>query len=151
MTDAATSPMPIPTATLPTEGETRLRVRYCECDPQGVAHHGSYAAWLEEARTDLLRMGGIRYGDMEAAGRFLVVARMDLRYRAPARYDDDLVVVARVTGGGRARIDHGYEVWRDTGDGRGRSVLLAEATTTLACVDRTGRPTALPDWLRPVV
>ena len=147
--DEARPAMPTPSAPLPTEGEIRVRVRYGECDPQRVAHHGSYVAWLEEARTELLRRGGISYADMEAAGRFLVVAKMEIRYQSAARYDDVLVVLARVTGGGRARIDHDYEVWRDEGDGRGRSELLVSASTILACVDDTGRPVALPDWLRP--
>jgi acyl-CoA thioester hydrolase len=113
-----------------------------------VAHHGSYAAWLEAARTELLRAGGITYAQMEQAGVFLVITRMAISYKAPARYDDLLVVATRVSGGGRARIDHAYEIWRDAEDGRGRSALLAIAETTLACVDTHGRPCALPDWLR---
>ncbi|MFO4987387.1 hypothetical protein RCK87_26955, partial [Salmonella enterica subsp. enterica serovar 1,4,[5],12:i:-] len=59
-----------------------------------------------------------------------------------------IVVVTRVSGGGRARIDHTYEIWRDEEDGRGKSTLIATAETTLACVGADGRPTALPEWLR---
>ncbi len=113
-----------------------------------VAHHGSYAPWLELGRTEMLRSGGITYAQMERAGVFLVITRMAILYKAPARYDDLIVVVTRVSGGGRARIDHSYEVWRDAEDGRGRSVVVATAETTLACVGSEGRPTALPDWLR---
>jgi acyl-CoA thioester hydrolase len=130
-----------------------MRIRYNECDPQGVAHHSSYVQWLEMARIEMLRGGtaggGISYRELEAAGLFLVVAHLDIRYRASARFDDQIVILARVTGGGRARIDHAYEVWIDQGDGAGRTRLLAEASTTLACVDRTGRPRPLPQWLRP--
>lgn len=136
-----------PARPIPIEGEIRLRVRYTECDPMNVAHHGSFVAWLEMARTELMRTSGISYADLEAAGTFLVVTRVELRYRAPARYDDMVVVVVRVTGGGRARINHEYEVWHDAEDGRGKSRLLVTASSTLGCVGADGRPRALPEWL----
>ncbi|MEM1422634.1 MAG: thioesterase family protein [Planctomycetota bacterium] len=129
-------------------GETRLRVRYAECDPMGVAHHSSYVPWLEIGRTELLRDSGMTYADMERAGVLLVVTRLEVAYKSPARYDDEVVVLTRVSGGKRARLDHAYEVWVDKGDGRGRSVLCATAHSTLACVDRDGRPQALPEWIR---
>jgi acyl-CoA thioester hydrolase len=113
----------------------------------GVAHHSACIPWLEIGRTELLRAAGVTYAQLEAAGIFLVVTRLDLRYRAPARYDDEVVLVTNVTGGSRVRIDHGYELWRDAGDGRGKSDLLLTGESTLACVDDTGRPRALPDWL----
>jgi len=137
-----------PTGPIPTEGEVRVRVRYAECDPMNVAHHGSYVPWLELGRTELLRACGVSYAHLERAGVFLVITRMAIQYKAPARYDDLVVVMTRVAGGGRARIDHTYEVWRDEEDGRGRSVVVAIAETTLACVDSDGRPRALPEWLR---
>lgn len=127
----------------------RLRVRYCECDPMSVAHHSAFVPWLEIGRTELLRAAGVSYAQMEAAGIFLVVTRLDLRYKAPARYDDLVVVVTRVTGGGRVRIEHEYEVWRDAEDGRGKSVLLATAASTLACVGAEGAVRELPAWLAP--
>ncbi len=138
-----------PTGAIPREGELRVRVRYAECDPMNVAHHGSYAPWLEQGRTEMLRAGGITYAQMEQKGVFLVITRMAVSYRAPARYDDLLAILTRVSGGGRARIDHCYEIWRDAEDGRGRSTLLAIVETTLACVNAEGRPTALPPWLTP--
>lgn len=143
-----------PTAEIPSEGKIRVRVRYCECDPMGVAHHSACIPWFEMGRTELLRTSGITYADMEAAGVFLVVTRIETRYHAPARYDDDLILITRVTGGGRARIDHAYELYRfdpepPAGRGRGRTDLLCTATSTLACVDATGRPRPLPAWLRP--
>lgn len=138
---------PAPDRPIPRRGEHRLRVRYAECDPMGVAHHGSYAAWLELARTDLLRAGGVTYRQLEDAGVFLVITTLTVRYKSPARYDDLLIVRAEVTGGGRARIDHAYEVYRDDEDGRGASTLIAIGETTLACVNERGRPTPLPSWL----
>ncbi|MEM9084081.1 MAG: thioesterase family protein [Planctomycetota bacterium] len=133
-----------PSRPVPTSGETFLRVRYCECDPQGVAHHSAFLPWLEEGRTQLLRDAGVSYRDVEDAGLFLVVSKLELRYKAPAFYDDQLIVRTSITGGGRARLDHAYTVLRE-GDTVG--IPLIEATSTLACVGRDGRPTALPEWL----
>lgn len=129
-------------------GETRLRVRYHECDPMGVAHHSSYVSWLEIGRTEILRHSGLTYAQMEEGGVLLVVTRLEIAYKAPAKYDDEVVVCTRVSGGKRARLDHTYEVWVDRNDGRGKSVLCATASSTLACVDRDGKPQPLPEWIR---
>jgi len=115
-----------------------IRVRYCECDPMGVAHHSAYPVWLEIARTELLRSQGQAYRDLEAAGVFLVVAKLSLRYRRPARYDDelDLTVVSLPTVG--VKLEHHYEVRRG-------GELLATAQTTLACVDGDGKLRVVPE------
>lgn len=120
----------------------------------GVAHHGSYAAWLELGRTELLRTSGVSYRALEEAGVFLVVTRMEIRYRRPVRYDDEVEIVTRVEGGSRVKIAHAYEVrlvsreGADLGAMRRRGDdLLAVGETTLACVDASGRPRGLPAWL----
>src|SRR5689334_8444124 len=99
-----------PKRVLPTKGAVRLRVRYCECDPFGVACHGSYPAWLEIARTEMLRGSGITYRQMEEAGVFLVIARLEISYRRPVRYDDEIEVRTSVTGGSRVKLEHTYEI-----------------------------------------
>lgn len=136
---------PPPPRAIPRRYATTLRVRYCECDAMGVAHHAAYIPWLEVSRTELLRESGVAYVDLERAGVFLVVTKLDIRYRRPARYDDEVTIVTRVVGGGKARIDHEYEVRR--ANEAGAFELLAEASSTLACVDRAGKPQPLPDWL----
>lgn len=149
----ASVPVPVPAAALPREGATRLRVRYGECDPMQVAHHAAYLPWLELARTDLLRAGGVSYAALEAAGVLLVIVRAEVRYRRPARYDDVLEVGVRVVGGSRVKIEHEYEVRvveREVIGGAGVEPLplvIATGTTTLACVGRDGRPRELPAWL----
>jgi acyl-CoA thioester hydrolase len=116
-----------------------IRVRYTECDPMGVAHHTAYPVWFEMGRTELLRQGsGLRYRDLEAQGVFFAVTRLDVRYKHPARYDDLLTLRTRITGTGRARIEHAYELERD-------GALLSAGTTTVVCLDRDGRPQPLPD------
>lgn len=127
--------------------DIELRVRYPECDPIGVVHHSVYAIWMEIARTDLLRQQGTPYSELEKKGIFFVVARMQIRYRKPARYDDLLRVRATHLPGESIKVEHTYEI-RRVSDGQGNSAgdeLLADASTTLVCVDRNGRPQRIPD------
>ena len=124
-----------------TQGEVQIRVRYAETDRMGLLHHANYLVYFEQSRTELLRLAGASYKDMEDGGFFLVITKVEVKYRRPAYYDDVLIVrtiVERVTS---VRIDHRYEVYRG-------SELVAEGSSTLACVDREGRPQALPDFLR---
>lgn len=122
------------------ETTIHVRVRYAECDAQRVAHHSVYPVWMEIARTELLRANGMSYLECEQRGVFFVVVRLSLRYRRPARYDDTVSIHVRHSSVGRVKIDHEYEIKR--GD-----ELLAEASSTLACVDAAGRPTPMPDDL----
>jgi acyl-CoA thioester hydrolase len=139
-----------PAPRIPTSGALRFRVRYCECDPQGVAHHAAYIPWLEMGRTELLRDAGLSYANLEHDGVFLVVVKLECSYRRPAHYDDLLEVRTRVVGSSRVKLRHEYEIFR-VESGREGSLetpeMLMAASSLLACVDRTGRPSMMPDWL----
>jgi acyl-CoA thioester hydrolase len=121
-------------------GEISIRVRYAETDRMGLLHHANYLVYFEQGRTELLRSMGLVYKDLEDKGFLLVLARVDVRYRNPARYDDVVTLRTTLVRTTRVRIDHKYELFRD-------GVLLADGTSTLACVDREGRLQALPDLL----
>jgi acyl-CoA thioester hydrolase len=74
----------------------QLRVRYSECDPQGVVFNANYLSYFDLTMTELWReLGG--YQDMVDAGVDMVVAEATIRYLAPMRFDDEFEVVARVT------------------------------------------------------
>jgi acyl-CoA thioester hydrolase len=121
--------------------EIAIRVRYAETDRMGLLHHANYIVYFEIGRTELLRKRGLTYRDMEDAGHLLVIVDVGCKFKRPAYYDDLLTlktVVERVT---HVKIVHRYEVRRE-------GLLLAEGHSTLACVDRNGRPQALPDSLR---
>jgi len=122
-------------------GDIAIRVRYAETDRMGLLHHANYLVYFEQARTELLRSQGWTYKDLEDQGFLLVLTKVEVRYKRPARYDDLLTVRTFVERTTTVRIDHRYEVFRD-------GELVAEATSTLACVDRDGRPQALPEILR---
>ncbi|HEV3121729.1 MAG TPA: thioesterase family protein, partial [Isosphaeraceae bacterium] len=77
---------------------------------------------------------------IEDAGHFLVIVEVGCKFKRPAHYDDVLTLrttLKRIT---HVKIEHHYEVLRG-------GLLLAEGHTTLACVDREGRPQALPPSL----
>ncbi len=103
----------------------------------GVAHHAVFPVWFEMGRTEALRDTGLSYRDLEQAGVFLVVVDLRIKYKAPARYDDVLsleTILSRVT---NVRLDHEYTVRRD-------HLVLATASSTLACVDHQGKLRAIP-------
>jgi acyl-CoA thioester hydrolase len=124
----------------PTRHEIAIRVRYAETDRMGLLHHANYFVYFEMGRTELLRQRGFSYRDIEDAGHLLVIIDIGCKFRKPAYYDDLLVLrtsVERVT---HVKIAHKYELFRD-------GQLLAEGSSTLACVDREGRPQRLPESL----
>ncbi|HWG41319.1 MAG TPA: thioesterase family protein [Gemmataceae bacterium] len=123
-----------------TSGDITIRVRYAETDRMGLLHHANYLIYFEQGRTELLRSNGLSYKDLEDQGYLLVLTKIEVRYRWPARYDDLLTLKTTTVRTTMVRIDHRYELFCE-----GR--LLAEGSSTLACVDREGRPQALPDFL----
>jgi len=102
----------------------------------------------------MLREGGVTYGQMEAAGVFLVIAGLEIKYRRPGRYDDLLDVHCRVTGGSKVKLEHEYEVRlveRVAADVErlreaGEDVLIV-AKTTLVCVGADVKVRGLPEWM----
>ena len=123
------------------EHQVEFRVRYAETDAMGYVHHSNYFTYFEMGRTELLRASGGDYRAMEAAGLFLVVVRIGCRFHRPARYDDLLTLETKVARMTIAKIEHEYRVMRG-------HELLAEAQSTLACVDRDGRVQRIPESLK---
>ena len=70
----------------------RLRVRYSECDPQGMVFNANYVTYFDIALTELWREAVGPYAEMMAGGADMVVAETRVRYLAPARFDDVLDV-----------------------------------------------------------
>ena len=121
-------------------GDIEIRVRYAETDRMGLLHHANYLVYFEQGRIELLRSMGRTYKDVEDEGYLLVLARIEEKYKRPARYDDVLTlrtIVERTTG---VRIEHRYELYC-------QGKILAEGSSTLACIDREGNPQALPPYL----
>jgi len=117
-----------------------LRVRYPEVDGMGYLHHSRYLQYFEMGRVELLRSLGHSYAEMEKQGIFFVVVKAEIKYKAPAKYDDELTLITRLVKQTYVRYDHAYEL-------RKGQLLLAEGATTIACVDRSGQLIQIPDWL----
>lgn len=115
---------------MPAVHEHRLRVRYAETDQMGVAHHASYLVYVEEARTRMMAARGCSYAELERQGIGLPVRRLEMRYRASARYDEELLVRTRVESLKPASVRFAYELERASD-----STLVATGWTELACVD----------------
>lgn len=116
--------------------------RYAETDQGGVVHHSVYPVWLEMGRTELLRLNGLAYKHLEQAGYLFVVADLHIKYRRPAFYDEGLVLQttqARVTA---SRVEHTYRLTHQQS-----GILVAEAASTLACVDSKGKLQRVPGFM----
>ena len=122
-------------------GEITIRVRYAEVDRMGFLHHSNYLVYFEQGRTELLRTHGYSYRDLEDKGFLLVLTKIQVRYKSPARYDDLLTLRTTVTRTTLVKIEHRYELLRE-------GLVLAEAETTLGCVARDGRVQPLPEFLQ---
>ncbi|HLI29740.1 MAG TPA: thioesterase family protein [Terriglobia bacterium] len=120
---------------------TQLRVRYAETDQMGVVYHANYLVWFEIGRTDFCRAHGFAYREMEQQdGLYIMVAEAKCRYKAPARYDDDIRVLTRLRDMRKRVLVFGYEVYRLPEED-----LLAEGETVHVITDREGRPRVLPE------
>jgi acyl-CoA thioester hydrolase len=119
--------------------EARVRVRYAETDQMGVVYHSNYLIWFEVGRVELIRQMGLDYKKMEEEGCGISVVDVHARYRAPARYDDELVIETRLLAARGAVVKFGYRI-RRVGDER----LLCEGETMHVCVGRDMKKMCLP-------
>jgi acyl-CoA thioester hydrolase len=121
--------------------EARLRVIYGDTDQMGVVYHANYFRYFEFSRMEFFRARGGNYREMEEQGFQLPIVEVSAQYKAPARYDDLLVIRPTVSELRRASVAFTYEVFRD-GD---PSSLLCAGRTLHACMGRDGRLRRLPE------
>jgi acyl-CoA thioester hydrolase len=125
---------------LPVINETRLRVRYAETDQMGIVYHSNHFIWFEVGRVELLRQLGFTYKEMEREdGCHIAVVDARCRYKAPARYDEEIIVRTHLKNIRESLIHFGYELLR-AADG----TLLAEGETTHIVIDREMKIIPMP-------
>lgn len=125
---------------LPVINETRLRVRYAETDQMGIVYHSNHFIWFEVGRVELLRQLGFTYKEMEREdGCHIAVVDARCRYKAPARYDEEIIVRTHLKNIRESLIHFVYELLRAE-DG----TLLAEGETTHIVIDREMKITPMP-------
>lgn len=121
---------------------TTLRVRYGETDKMGIVYYGNYATYLEQGRTEWLRDMGFSYKWMEDNGIHLPVVELNIKYKAPARYDDVLTITTSLKKIPTYRIDFIYEIHNQEGQ------LLLTGETSLVFVNSiTNKLQKAPDYL----
>jgi acyl-CoA thioester hydrolase len=119
--------------------EARVRVRYAETDQMGVVYHSNYLIWFEVGRVEFIRQLGLNYKQMEEEGCGIAVVDLHVRYKAPARYDDELVIETRLLAARGAVVRFGYRILR-VSDG----LLLCEGETMHVVVGMDMKKRSLP-------
>jgi acyl-CoA thioester hydrolase len=130
---------------MPTEGRFEgrehrfpVRVYFEDTDLSGVVYHANYLRYMERARSDMLRVAGIDQRQVHEAGEgAYAVASLNIRYAAPARLDDALLVVSRLTAARAASVSIHQRVMRG-------AVCLTQADVVVALVAANGRPKRQP-------
>ena len=121
--------------------ETKVRVRYAETDQMGVVYHSNHLIWFEVGRVELLRQMGFSYRDMEREdGRYIAVAEVTCRYRAPVYYDEEVLIRTRLKSVRESVVIFSYELLRAE-----RRTLLAEGETTHIVTDSNMKIATLPE------
>ena len=110
--------------------ESFVRVNYSEVDQMGVVYHARYLVWLDVARCEHLRQQGMSYHQLETRGLRLAVSELRIRYRQPARYDDQVRIRCWVRECVGRRISFGYAL-----DLPERGILVATADVALLALD----------------
>ncbi len=121
--------------------ETKVRVRYAETDQMGVVYHSNYIVWFEVGRVEMLRQLGFTYRDMEKQDdTHIAVVDVRCRYKAPARYDDVIVVRTWLILVRESLLHFGYELLREE-DGK----VLAEGESVHIVVNAAFKRVHLPE------
>ena len=120
--------------------EARVRVRYAETDQMGVVYHANYLVWFEVGRVEFIRQLGMDYRSMEQEENALIaVVEVTARYKAPARYDDELIVRTTLAGVRGSIVRFRYAVVRAVDE-----VVLCEGETVHIVVGRDMKKREMP-------
>jgi acyl-CoA thioester hydrolase len=125
------------------EHEIKTRVRYADTDTMHVVYYANFFVWFESGRIELLRSRGIVYRDIEEMGVFIPVVEAHANYKAPARFDDELLIRTRLTKIGETSVRFENEVYRLPS-----MDLLCTGHTVHVVVGRDGKPLRVPDEFR---
>jgi acyl-CoA thioester hydrolase len=120
---------------------TQVRVRYAETDQMGIVYYANYLVWFEIGRVELLRSLGLAYSQLETDHQcILPVVEATCRYRAPARYDDEILIETRPSLLRGSVIKFAYQIWRKASREGEEPKLLAEGETVhVVCDDQLNK------------
>ena len=113
---------------------TEVRVRYAETDQMGIVYYANYLVWFEIGRVELLRWLGLAYSQLETDHQcILPVVEATCRYRAPARYDDEILIETRPSLLRGSVIKFGYRILRKGAEGEEPTLLAEGETVHVVC------------------
>ena len=122
--------------------EINVRIRYAETDQMGVVYHGNYVQFIEMGRTEWLRVLGISYKEMEAAGVMLPVISITMNYKKSAYYDDVLTIRTTLKKLPSVKIEFDFEIFNESEE------IITKGNTVLAFINMmTKRPMKCPEHL----
>jgi acyl-CoA thioester hydrolase len=124
------------------KAETKIRVRYGETDQMGYAYYGVYAQYYEVGRVEAMRLLGFSYKEFEARGVMMPVVEMQINYKKPAFYDDELTVVTYLN-----EIPKGVRITFDYQCFNQHKELINTGKVTLVCMDKASQKMCrFPAW-----
>jgi acyl-CoA thioester hydrolase len=124
---------------------TQVRVRYAETDQMGIVYYANYLVWFELGRVELLRSLGLAYSRLEKDhGCILPVIEARCRYRAPARYDDEILIETRPAMLRGTVLKFAYRILRKEHEDKENTLLAEGETVHVVCDDQLNRK-PLPD------
>jgi acyl-CoA thioester hydrolase len=119
---------------------SRQRVRYAETDQMGIVYYANYLVWFEIGRVEVLRNLGLTYHELETQHKLILpVVEATCRYRAPARYDDEILIESRPSLLRGSVLKFAYRIFRDAPDGEQRKLLAEGETVHVVCDENLQR------------
>ena len=124
---------------------TPARVRYAETDQMGIVYYANYLVWFEIGRVEVMRNLGLSYHQLETQHKLILpVVEASCRYRAPARYDDEILIEARPALLRGSVLKFAYRILRRASEGE-EHALLAEGETVHVVCDENLKKMQLPE------
>ena len=125
---------------------TEVRVRYAETDQMGIVYYANYLVWFEIGRVELLRSLGLAYSQLEIDHQcILPVVEATCRYRAPARYDDEILIETRPSLLRGAVLKFAYRILRKGAEGEQHKLLAEGETVHVVCDDQLNKKSLPPE------
>jgi len=122
----------------------KLRVRFADTDMQGIVFNGNYLTYYDVAWTEYFRAAGVEYKDFEKLGADTVLARTEMDFKSPARFDEVLEIYARVSAVGSKSLTFNFEIYPE-----GEERLVGAARSVYVCISpQTLQSIKVPDALR---
>lgn len=128
------------------ESVTKIRVRYSETDKMGYVYYGNYAQYFEIGRVEALRQLGTSYKFMEDNGIMMPVVNLQINYKKPAFYDDELTIITTINTLPTTKMVFYYRIINQNNN------LINEGETTLVFIDKISRrPCRCPEWFTEIL